>query len=152
PLGYLRVHAARRARPRLRCPARACQSGREAGLLEHARDAPAARDACRPVAGAQRGGRGASRARSRLVLPRVPNRRGRGASAVLPPHGTIAGEFARLACVLAAYGALFAIAEAWRRRSAPPVEWTRKLVHLGSGVISAGFPWWFAYQWTVLAL
>lgn len=73
-------------------------------------------------------------------------------SAWLPPHGTLAGELARLALVLLAYGVVFALAELWRRRAAPPVEWTRKLVHVGGGLVSASFPWLFAWQWTVLAL
>lgn len=70
----------------------------------------------------------------------------------LPPYGTPAGELARLALVFTALGALFAAAELWHRRGAPPVEWTRKLVHLGSGVVCATFPWLFAYQWSVLAI
>lgn len=70
----------------------------------------------------------------------------------LPPFGTPAGELARLALVLAAFGALFAAAELWRLRGAPNVEWTRKLVHLGGGVVSGTFPWLFAWQWTVLAI
>ena len=73
-------------------------------------------------------------------------------SGALPPYGTIPGELARLALVLVAYGLLFAVAEWWRRRHAPPVEWTRKLVHLGGGAIAAPFPWLFAWQWTVLAI
>lgn len=72
--------------------------------------------------------------------------------AFLPPFGSLAGELVRLALVLAAYGALFAVAEAWRRRFAPPVEWTRKLVHLGGGVVSATFPWLFAHTWPVLVM
>lgn len=73
-------------------------------------------------------------------------------TAWLPPFGSLAGELARLALALAAFGALFGAAELWRRRGAPPVEWTRKLVHIGGGMISATFPWLFAYQWTVLAI
>lgn len=73
-------------------------------------------------------------------------------TAWLPPFGSLAGELARLALVLAAFGALIATAELWRRHGSPPVEWTRKFVHLGSGVVSAAFPWLFAHQWTVLAI
>jgi dolichol kinase len=70
----------------------------------------------------------------------------------LPPFGSLAGELARLTLVLAAFGALFTAAELWRRHGSPPVEWTRKLVHLGGGAVSATFPWLFAHQWTVLAI
>ncbi|MEO5618035.1 MAG: hypothetical protein ABIS67_09705 [Candidatus Eisenbacteria bacterium] len=70
----------------------------------------------------------------------------------LPPFGSVAGELARLALALAAFGALFGAAELWRRRGAPPIEWTRKFVHIGGGVISGAFPWLFAHQWTVLAI
>lgn len=70
----------------------------------------------------------------------------------LPPYGSLAGELARLALVLLAFGALFAAAELWRRHGSPPVEWTRKLVHLGGGMVSAAFPWLFSTQWTVLAI
>ena len=72
--------------------------------------------------------------------------------ALLPPFGTPAGEFARLALVVAAYGLLFVSAEWWRRSLRPPVEWTRKFVHLGGGVVSAAFPWLFASPWPVLVL
>jgi len=70
----------------------------------------------------------------------------------LPPLGSLAGESARAAIVGGAFLALFAIAEIWRRRFAPPVEWTRKLVHFGGGVVSAAFPWMFGTHWTVLVL
>ena len=73
-------------------------------------------------------------------------------TAWLPPYGSLAGELVRMALVLAAFGALFAAAELWHRRGAPPVEWTRKLVHLGGGLICAAFPWLFAHQWPVLAI
>jgi dolichol kinase len=73
-------------------------------------------------------------------------------SALLPPFGTPAGELARAAAVALAFGALFTAAELWRRRFGPPVEWTRKLVHVGGGVVSGTFPWLFASAWTVLAL
>ncbi len=71
---------------------------------------------------------------------------------LLSPFGTVAGEAARAGLVGLAFGALFAAAEAWRRIALPPVEWTRKLVHVGGGVIVGLFPWLFASQWTVLAL
>jgi len=70
----------------------------------------------------------------------------------LPPVGSLAGESARAAIVAGAFLAIFAIAEIWRRRFAPPVEWTRKFVHFGGGVVAAAFPWMFGTHWTVLAL
>jgi phytol kinase len=87
-----------------------------------------------------------------MVLPRVPPRGGAALTAWLPPFGSLAGELARLALVVAAFGALFATAELWRRHGSPPVEWTRKLVHMGGGVISGTFPWAFSSQWSVLAI
>lgn len=73
-------------------------------------------------------------------------------AAWLPPFGTFAGEAARAALVSAALLVLFVASELWRRRWNPPTEWTRKLVHFGSGVVAASFPWMFASHWTVLAL
>jgi phytol kinase len=70
----------------------------------------------------------------------------------LPPPATLAGESARGAIVGGAFLAIFAIAETWRRRFAPPVEWTRKFVHFAGGVVAASFPWMFGTHWTVLAL
>ena len=70
----------------------------------------------------------------------------------LPPPGTLAGEAARAALIAPLFLLLFGAAELWRRAAHPPVEWTRKAVHTGGGVIAAGFPWVFASQWTVLAL
>lgn len=71
---------------------------------------------------------------------------------LLPPFGTVAGEAARAGLVGLAFGAIFVAAELWRRIALPPVEWTRKLVHFGGGVIVGLFPWLFASHWTVLAL
>ena len=72
--------------------------------------------------------------------------------AALPPPGTLAGEAARAAAVAPLFLLLFGAAELWRKAAGPPVEWTRKAVHTGGGVIAAGFPWIFASHWTVLAL
>jgi phytol kinase len=70
-------------------------------------------------------------------------------AAWLPPFGSVAGEAARAALVLALFFALLLGAERWHRRSHPPVEWTRKLVHLGAGLIATSFPWLFASPWTL---
>jgi len=70
-------------------------------------------------------------------------------AAWLPPFGSVAGEATRAALVLAAFFALVLGAEGWHRRSHPPVEWTRKLVHFGAGLIATSFPWLFASPWTL---
>ena len=71
---------------------------------------------------------------------------------IVPAAGTLAGESLRAALVGAGFLLIFAAAEAWRRASGPPVEWTRKLVHFAGGLLVAAFPWLFASPWTVLAL
>ena len=70
----------------------------------------------------------------------------------LPPFGTLAGEAARAGLITLALLVLFALCEAWRRWGNPPAEWTRKLAHVGAGVITAAFPWLIAWHWTVLVL
>ena len=47
---------------------------------------------------------------------------------------------------------VFAAAELWRRYGDPPVEWTRKLVHVAGGLIAAVFPWLFTSVWTIIGL
>jgi phytol kinase len=64
----------------------------------------------------------------------------------------IAGEAFRALLVCAAVLLVFALAEVWKRRAAPPAEWTRKLVHVGIGLIAAGFPWMFRSPVTVAVL
>jgi phytol kinase len=70
----------------------------------------------------------------------------------MPPFGTLAGEVARAGLVTAFLLVLFAAGEAWRHWGNPPAEWTRKLAHVGAGVVTAAFPWLFAWHWTVLLL
>jgi phytol kinase len=70
----------------------------------------------------------------------------------LPAFGTPAGEVVRAALVALGFVALLGAAEAWKRIAHPPVEWTRKLVHVSGGVVSGTFPWLFATHWTVLLL
>jgi len=72
--------------------------------------------------------------------------------ALLPAWGTLAGELARMAVVGLAFFAILAVAELLQRRLKPPVEWTRKFVHFGGGVVAAVFPWAFSTHWTVLGL
>jgi dolichol kinase len=66
--------------------------------------------------------------------------------------GLLARELVAAAIVGGGFLAVFGIAELWRRRAAPPVEWTRKFVHLFGGLIAATFPWAFHYRWTVVGL
>jgi phytol kinase len=46
-----------------------------------------------------------------------------------------------VAIVLGAFGTLLVIAELWSRLGTPKPEWTRKLVHLGGGIIGLFLPW-----------
>jgi phytol kinase len=71
---------------------------------------------------------------------------------LLPGWGTPAGELARAALVAVAFLGILAAAEVWKRFAHPPVEWTRKLVHVAGGVVSGTFPWLFSTHWTVLFL
>ena len=72
--------------------------------------------------------------------------------AALPAFGTPMGEAARAALVLSAFFVLVIAAELWHRRLHPPIEWTRKLVHFGAGLLACAFPWWFDSPWTLLAV
>jgi dolichol kinase len=65
---------------------------------------------------------------------------------------TLLTEALRAALTGGGFLLLFVAAELWRRWGNPPVEWTRKLVHFGGGVIAAFFPWIFTTHWTILAL
>ena len=47
---------------------------------------------------------------------------------------------------------LIAIAEWWRFRFRVEVEWTRKLVHLGGGVVCLLMPFFIVSHWTILIL
>jgi dolichol kinase len=48
--------------------------------------------------------------------------------------------------------ALLTLAEFWRYWKNPPVEWTRKLVHIGGGIIALVLPVFVSSHWTVLVL
>lgn len=69
-----------------------------------------------------------------------------------PAAGTLAGESTRAALLAAGFVALLAGSEAWHRRAGPPVEWTRKALHLAFGVAAGALPWIVRSSWTVLAL
>ena len=70
----------------------------------------------------------------------------------LPAYGTPMGEAARAVLVLAIFYTLVVAVEIWHRRAHPPIEWTRKLVHFGTGLLACAFPWWFDSPWTLLAV
>jgi phytol kinase len=61
-------------------------------------------------------------------------------------------ECGRAMGVAAAFLLLLLVAEFWQRRGAPPVEWTRKLVHIGGGLLAAGLPWMIASPWSAVGL
>jgi len=69
-----------------------------------------------------------------------------------PPSGAAADEALRAFVVALAMAAVFAAAEGWRHRASPPAEWTRKLIHSGTGLIAMTFPWVFARLETLLVL
>lgn len=73
-------------------------------------------------------------------------------ASLLPPFGTLPGELARAGLFAVGFGLVLLTAEAWHRRAHPPVEWTRKLVHVGFGALAALLPWLIASPWTALAL
>lgn len=53
--------------------------------------------------------------------------------------------------ILGAFTVILVAAEVWARLGAKP-EWTRKLVHLGGGLIGLALPWLIESPWVVLAL
>jgi phytol kinase len=53
--------------------------------------------------------------------------------------------------ILASFTVILLAAEVWARAGAKP-EWTRKLVHLGGGLIGLALPWLIESPWVVLAL
>lgn len=61
-------------------------------------------------------------------------------------------EIVRAAGVAAVFLLVFAVAEVWRRVGTPPVEWTRKLVHVAGGLVALALPWLVRSHWTVLVL
>lgn len=62
------------------------------------------------------------------------------------------GELAAGLGVALGFVLLFGLAELWRRTLKPPVEWTRKAVHMGGGLIVCAFPWLFKSPLSVLVL
>ncbi len=54
--------------------------------------------------------------------------------------------------ITGSFAALLAVAEYWTRYGKPRPEWTRKLVHLGGGLLCLLFPLLVESPWTVLVL
>src|SRR5437867_972258 len=90
----------------------------------------------------------------------------------LPSPAPPAEELVRALLVATAFLLLLLAAEGWHRRptthevgtrplrgrplgragACPPAEWTRKLVHVGGGILAADLPWAVTSPWTVLVL
>ncbi len=71
-----------------------------------------------------------------------------------PPIGstTVVHELLTALLVGAGFLSLIGGAELWRRTLHPPTEWTRKFVHVSSGLLAATFPWIIGSHWTLLLL
>lgn len=52
----------------------------------------------------------------------------------------------------AAFVGLIIAAEVWRRVGSPPVEYTRKLVHMGGGLVALAIPFLIQSHWVVLGM
>jgi len=61
-------------------------------------------------------------------------------------------EWLHISWVVGAILALMVAAELWFIIGKPPVEYTRKLIHLGSGFITLSFGFLFSSHWSVLLL
>jgi phytol kinase len=64
---------------------------------------------------------------------------------MIPPLLAMAG-------VLAVLGGLIGGLRLWQSFASPPAELTRKLVHVGMGLVTLSFPWLFDEAWPVLTL
>jgi phytol kinase len=70
----------------------------------------------------------------------------------LPAFGSPAGEIVRALLLGGAFAVVIALASLWRRVAMPPVEWTRKAIHAGCGLLLLGLPWWIARLETLAVL
>ena len=70
----------------------------------------------------------------------------------LPAFGSAEGEIVRALLLGAGFAVVIALASLWRRLASPPVEWTRKAIHAGCGLLLLGLPWWIARVETLAAL
>lgn len=62
------------------------------------------------------------------------------------------GDLAGAALISAIFVAVLVAAELWRRWGSPKPEWTRKLVHLGGGIVAVLLPLLIRSPWVVLAM
>lgn len=62
------------------------------------------------------------------------------------------GEVLRAALFALGFALIVAGTEAWYRRFRPPVEWTRKTLHVAFGLAAAALPWVIHSHWTFLGL
>lgn len=65
--------------------------------------------------------------------------------------GLVTDRMSIVACLLL-LGMAMLVAEAWRYFFKPPVEWTRKFVHVCSGLLVACFPWLITSTASVIAI
>ena len=61
-------------------------------------------------------------------------------------------DLAAVSAVAGMFLVLLAVAEAWSRIGKAKPEWTRKLVHLGGGLLCLFLPWLVESPWYVLGL
>lgn len=64
----------------------------------------------------------------------------------------VSGDLSVVCVITLAFGALFVIAQWWWVRFQPPVEYTRKFLHTGCGLIAAPLAWLISSPWTMLLL
>jgi phytol kinase len=62
------------------------------------------------------------------------------------------GEVLRAALLGLGFAGVVAGTELWYRRYQPPVEWTRKTLHVAFGLAAAALPWVLRSHWTFLVL
>lgn len=70
----------------------------------------------------------------------------------LPAAGTPAGEVARAVLLACGFAVVVLGTELWYRRARPPVEWTRKTLHVAFGFAAGALPWIIHSHWTFLGL
>lgn len=61
-------------------------------------------------------------------------------------------EIGRLILVGISFLLILGCAEIWHALVNPPTEWTRKFIHVASGLIIACFHWIFIHNWPVIVL
>jgi phytol kinase len=64
----------------------------------------------------------------------------------------ITADLGLVGAITVMFGALFVIAQWWWNTFQPPVEYTRKFLHTGCGLIAAPLAWLISSPWTMLLL